>query len=105
MDGIRRSSPHRSSNSRGRNVWLRRCRPGAVMEIEMRRLVPGLILSVAVAASAQAQTTLLNVSYDPTRELYRTYNAEFAKFWKEKTGESVSVQQSHAGSGGQARAV
>ena len=71
----------------------------------MRRLVSGLILSAALAASAQAQTTLLNVSYDPTRELYRVYNAEFARFWKEKSGETVTIQQSHAGSGGQARAV
>ena len=71
----------------------------------MRRLISGLILSAALAASAQAQTTLLNVSYDPTRELYRAYNAEFAKFWKEKSGETVTIQQSHAGSGGQARAV
>lgn len=54
---------------------------------------------------AFAQTTLLNVSYDPTRELYKAYNAEFAKFWKEKTGETVTIQQSHGGSGAQARAV
>ena len=69
-------------------------------------------LALAVAASlvggasvAQAQTTLLNVSYDPTRELYQEYNAAFAKHWKEKTGEDVTIQQSHGGSGKQARAV
>lgn len=73
----------------------------------MRRLAFGLILSTIVAAgAAQAQSvTLLNVSYDPTRELYRAYNAEFAKHWKEQTGETVTIQQSHGGSGAQARAV
>jgi sulfate transport system substrate-binding protein len=54
---------------------------------------------------AFAQTTLLNVSYDPTRELYRAYNTAFIKHWKDKTGETVSVRQSHGGSGAQARAV
>ncbi|HEY8242864.1 MAG TPA: sulfate transporter subunit, partial [Casimicrobiaceae bacterium] len=51
------------------------------------------------ATSAVAQTTLLNVSYDPTRELYQDYNAAFAKAWQAKSGEKVSVKQSHAGSG------
>lgn len=49
--------------------------------------------------------TLLNVSYDPTREFYQEYNAAFAKYWKEKTGQTVEIQQSHGGSGKQARAV
>jgi sulfate/thiosulfate-binding protein len=49
--------------------------------------------------------TLLNVSYDPTRELYQEYNAAFAKHWKEKTGQDVEIRQSHGGSGKQARAV
>lgn len=48
---------------------------------------------------------LLNVSYDPTRELYKDYNIEFAKYWQEKTGEKVNLKQSHGGSGKQARAV
>ena len=52
----------------------------------MRRLVSGLILSTVLAVSAQAQTALLNVSYDPTRELYKDFNAEFIKHWKEKSG-------------------
>lgn len=61
---------------------------------------------IAFAASAQAKTLeLLNVSYDPTRELYEAYNPLFAKHWKEKTGEDVTIQQSHGGSGKQARAV
>lgn len=60
-----------------------------------------LVLSVV----AFAQTTLLNASYDPTRELYRDFNSAFAAHWKAKTGEVVTVSQSHGGSGAQARAV
>jgi len=52
-----------------------------------------------------AQTTLLNVSYDPTRELYAEYNQAFARHWKAKTGQEVNVKQSHGGSGKQARSV
>ena len=60
----------------------------------------------AIAASgALADTTLLNVSYDPTRELYKAVNEAFAKEWKAKTGETVKIEQSHGGSGKQARAV
>jgi sulfate/thiosulfate-binding protein len=57
--------------------------------------------SLAQAASV----SILNVSYDPTRELYVDYNAEFARYWKAKSGDSVRVNQSHGGSGKQARAV
>ena len=57
------------------------------------------------ARLARADTTLLNVSYDPTRELYKAINAAFAADWKAKTGETVTVQASHGGSGAQARAV
>ena len=49
--------------------------------------------------------TILNVSYDPTRELYQDYNAAFAKYWKAKTGQDVTIKQSHGGSGKQARSV
>ena len=52
-----------------------------------------------------AEVTLLNVSYDPTRELYVDYNAAFAKYWKAKTGTDVKINQSHGGSGKQARSV
>lgn len=52
-----------------------------------------------------AQTVLLNASYDPTRELFQEYNLEFAKYWKAKTGQNVTIHQSHGGSGKQARAV
>jgi sulfate transport system substrate-binding protein len=69
-----------------------------------------LLAGVAFAAttplaSAGAAVTLLNVSYDPTRELYVDYNAAFAKYWKAKTGQEVKFNQSHGGSGKQARSV
>ena len=70
----------------------------------MKRILATLGLALA-AVSAQAQTTLLNVSYDPTRELYQEYNAAFAKYWQAKTGEKVAVKQSHGGSSKQGRAV
>jgi sulfate/thiosulfate-binding protein len=60
---------------------------------------------VAIASGAAPPASILNVSYDPTRELYDDYNAVFAKYWKAKTGQSVTVQQSNGGSGKQARAV
>jgi sulfate/thiosulfate-binding protein len=63
-----------------------------------------LALALAAAASA-ADITLLNVSYDPTRELYQDYNAAFSRYWKGKTGDTVTIQQSHGGSGKQARSV
>ncbi|GAB4364249.1 MAG: sulfate ABC transporter substrate-binding protein [Methylohalobius crimeensis] len=71
------------------------------------RLIGPLLATVlgTAAGAAQAQTTLLNVSYDPTRELYQEFNPEFAKYWKEKTGQEVSIRQSHGGAGKQARAV
>src|SRR6266496_4323661 len=68
-------------------------------------LVLGVIL-LLVPGLAMAETiTLLNVSYDPTRELYQDYNVAFAKYWKAKTGNDVQIQQSHGGSSKQARAV
>jgi sulfate transport system substrate-binding protein len=65
-----------------------------------------LIIAVAALGAAEAQKiTLLNVSYDPTRELYQDYNAAFARYWKAKTEQDVTINQSHGGSGKQARAV
>src|SRR4051812_10718215 len=65
-----------------------------------------LLLTASVAFGAGAKDIkLLNVSYDPTRELYQDLNTAFAKQWKEKTGDNVTIQQSHGGSGKQARAV
>ncbi len=72
----------------------------------MKKLLSGLMLiSGFLAQGAWAQATLLNVSYDPTRELYRDFNAAFAADWKAKTGEALNVRQSHGGSGKQALAV
>ena len=65
----------------------------------------GLVAALSFSAAAHADVTLLNVSYDPTRELYQQFNPEFAKYWKEKTGETVTIKQSHGGAGKQARAV
>ena len=68
----------------------------------------GLLIAVgamAVQPAAAANVTLLNVSYDPTRELYEDYNKAFAAYWKKQTGDSVTVKQSHGGSGKQARSV
>ena len=75
-----------------------------------RRGFGTLVLAGAIAAStgqafAQQSITLLNVSYDPTRELYVEFNAAFAKYWKAKTGQTVTVKQSHGGSGKQARSI
>ncbi|GAM10242.1 sulfate-binding protein [Geobacter sp. OR-1] len=67
--------------------------------------VIALALSLSIAGVAAADTTLLNVSYDPTRELYQDFNGAFAKYWKGKSGETVTIKQSHGGSGKQARAV
>ena len=65
-----------------------------------------LCLGLAAGTSSQAATVkLLNVSYDPTRELYEEYNKAFAAYWKGKTGDTVIVNQSHGGSGKQARSV
>src|SRR5256714_14186057 len=74
----------------------------------MKKVLIAIALIVAIAIDGLAQgspVTLLNVSYDPTRELYQDYNAAFAKYWKAKTGQIVNVQQSHGGSSKQARAV
>ena len=66
-------------------------------------IAAAFILSLPLPAGAQ--TTLLNVSYDPTRELYRAFNEAFAKYWQAKSGQNVEIRQSHAGSGAQARSV
>ena len=64
-----------------------------------------IFLGLVSSAIAQNSVTLLNVSYDPTRELYQDFNPAFAKYWKAKTGQAVNIQQSHGGSSKQARAV
>jgi sulfate/thiosulfate transport system substrate-binding protein len=69
--------------------------------------IVALVLAVAgTSSAARAQdVTLLNVSYDPTRELYQALNSSFAAYWKQKVGKTVAINQSHGGSGKQARAV
>jgi sulfate/thiosulfate-binding protein len=64
-----------------------------------------LAAALLLSGNAFANRTLLNVSYDPTRELYQDFNQEFVKYWREKTGETVDIKQSHGGAGKQARAV
>ncbi len=63
------------------------------------------LFATALPGLAQAETKLLNVSYDPTRELYKEFNTAFAAHWKKETGEDLSIEASHGGSGKQARAV
>ena len=72
---------------------------------QLRRCALALGFVLAAWPAAYAQTTLLNVSYDPTRELYRDFNAAFVKHWKATGNQDVSIKQSHGGSGKQARAV
>ena len=78
-----------------------------IMKLSRRHMLAlGAALLLGASAAAGAQTTyLLNVSYDPTRELYQDFNAAFVKHWKAKTGETSSIKQSHGGSGKQARGV
>ena len=72
----------------------------------LKTLVATALVAVSGLAAAQtAPVTLLNVSYDPTRELYSEFNAAFAKHWKAQTGQDVTIKQSHGGSGKQARSV
>jgi sulfate/thiosulfate-binding protein len=68
-------------------------------------LLTGFSVGSLAAQSTAKPVTLLNVSYDPTRELYEDYNKQFASYWKSKTGQDVTIRQSHGGSGKQARSV
>ncbi len=77
-----------------------------IFKSSRRQLLALLLAAVAPLSFAQSnELSLLNVSYDPTRELYQAFNPEFSRYWKEKTGQSVTVRQSHGGSGKQARSV
>jgi sulfate transport system substrate-binding protein len=73
------------------------------------RLLPQWVLvaclTIVASIGQAADVALLNVSYDPTRELYKEYDAAFARYWKAKTGDTVTIRQSHGGSGKQARSV
>ncbi|HJY76420.1 MAG TPA: sulfate ABC transporter substrate-binding protein [Burkholderiales bacterium] len=70
----------------------------------MKNLVGALAL-LLISVTASAQVTLLNASYDPTRELYQEYNAAFARYWEAKAEEKVAIRQSHGGSAKQARSI
>jgi sulfate/thiosulfate-binding protein len=71
----------------------------------LKLAVATTLLAASAGSFAQQAITLLNVSYDPTRELYVDFNAAFVKHWKAKTGQDVSIKQSHGGSGKQARSI
>jgi len=73
--------------------------------MKLSRLTATLIFAALAATSHANEIKLLNVSYDPTRELYQEYNTAFAKYWKAKSGDDLSISASHGGSGKQARAV
>ena len=81
------------------------CGTSTTKENTPTKIVQDPAASEAKPTPAGKMVTLLNVSYDPTREFYQSYNAAFAEHWQSKTGEIVEVQQSHGGSGKQARAV
>lgn len=70
----------------------------------LKKIITALAFALPITVSA-ADITLLNVSYDPTRELYQDFNAAFSKHWLEKTGDKVTIKTSHGGSGKQARAI
>jgi sulfate transport system substrate-binding protein len=77
-----------------------------ITNIFLKRLASAVLAATVLAApSLKAEVTLLNVSYDPTRELYDDYNKAFVKYWQAKSGKKISVRQSHGGSGKQARTV
>jgi len=71
----------------------------------MKKLIYLALVALLALSAPAKEIKLLNVSYDPTRELYEEYNAAFIKYWKTKTGDDVTVSQSHGGSGKQAQSV
>ena len=73
--------------------------------INLHKVVVILFLGIGLISSSFAETTILNVSYDPTRELYQDFNKQFITNWKKISGEDLAIKQSHGGSGKQARAV
>ena len=75
------------------------------IKIPLAAALAGALTLAALPSHSQQKVTLLNVSYDPTRELYVEFNQAFARYWKAKTGQEVSIKQSHGGSGKQARSV
>src|SRR5262252_6406965 len=106
-----RASPPRARGSLAREPWRQSMRIETNKPARRRRsfvataILLAALATIAGGGAAHADKTLLNVSYDPTRELYQAYNAAFAKHWKETTGEAVTINTSNGGSGKQARAV
>src|SRR5687768_6635518 len=89
----------------GSRIYNSTIPPEEDMKIEAW-LMPGFIAAtLLIGGNVWADRTLLNVSYDPTRELYQEVNSAFVKHWEEKTREKISIKQSHGGSGKQARSV
>src|SRR6266542_4650301 len=96
---IRRRTPRKAETEMKTGKGTKRVAAG------LATLLVALLVAGAPARSVAGEVKLLNVSYDPTRELYEEVNAAFAKAWKARTGQDVVVKQSHGGSGKQARAV
>ncbi len=78
---------------------------GGILRTTAALLLTAVLAGCGSGGSDGKSVTLLNVSYDPTRELYRDFNEDFARVWQERTGQKVTIKQSHSGSGSQARAV
>lgn len=74
-------------------------------KLKLKTVIGAIALVAAPLLSHAAEYSLLNVSYDPTRELYQEYNSAFSKYWQAKTGDKVTIKASHGGSGKQARSV
>src|SRR6266542_772624 len=96
---IRRRTPRKAETEMKTGKGTKRVAAG------LATLLVALLVAGAPARSVAGEVKLLNVSYDPTRELYEAVNAAFAKQWKARSGQDVVVKQSHGGSGKQARAV
>ena len=94
-------SNHQTTATTTNPIGLRR----PLLKLAWSATLAAILASAAGAAVAQQAVSLLNVSYDPTRELYVEFNAAFAKYWKAKTGQDVTIKQSHGGSGKQARSI
>ena len=96
------------ANEKAKRIHAQAARVSLLVPLALAPLAfasPTLTRAGDLSAQAPKAVTLLNASYDPTRELYQDVNTAFAAFWKAKTGQEVTVQQSHGGSGKQARAV
>src|SRR4051812_19619418 len=95
----------RVSNSGSRRLAMKLALRNVLLSVGAAALVWSLLPPAGIGLHAEGPLTLLNVSYDPTRELYQDVNAAFAAGWEAKTGQVVTINQSHGGSGKQARAV